>query len=177
LVCFQTICIAQTDVFELTPSGLRSTKDTSKNYIVIDLPGKSKAEIFKQTQIFMNRSFVSPKDVMSIVEGESVTITGYAEKEVHRTNNHVFNTDYTMTFEFKDGKMKISSPAIKLTTTFYQKPQTLYLVANNSITGDVMGIWNEKLKLKSLTAKTDIENYFNSFISRLIKYFSEKNDW
>jgi hypothetical protein len=163
--------------FELTPKGFVSTTDTSKEYIVIEVSGKSKADLFKKLELYVNKTFVSPKDVISKVDNESITLNGYAERAIRRNGMHVFNMNYTINFEFKDGKIKVSSPTFRL-TTYTTKKQNLWLVSNNSFDGSDLGIYNTKYKLKSDMAKEDLEKYFDNFISKLSSYLQKENvDW
>lgn len=74
--------------------------------------------------------------------------------------------------------MRVNAPAVKLTTAAYSNFQTLYLVANNSIDGRRLGIWNEKGKLVSERAKIELETYFNNYIAEMVKGInSNSNDW
>jgi hypothetical protein len=177
LLLFPCIVFAQQSKITLTPFGFVSETDTSKNYIVVELQNKSKADLFKQTLIYLNKTYRSPKDVISQVENESITVNGYSNTAIRRNKMHVFDMNYTINFEFKDGKIKINAPDFVLTHYYDGHDQHLFLVANNSISGGDMGIWNKSLKLKSEMAKGDLELFFNTYINEFVSALSKQTDW
>ena len=64
------------------------------------------------------------------------------------------------------------------TTTNYGKLQTLWLVANNTLDGSDLGIYNTHGKLKSKQALDDLTNFFNEFLKNIIGSLNNKNsDW
>ena len=154
-----------------------NASDTSKSYIVVDFPEKSKADIYKQVERWVNKKYISPKDVVSKVDNESISINGVSKNAVRRNSMHSFDMNYTITVEFNDNKMKINAPWFRLTNLYNMKLQELHLVSNNSFTGSDLGIWSTSLKLKSEKAKLDLEDYFTKYISELQKGIVEKNDW
>ncbi|MFV0565360.1 MAG: hypothetical protein ACK5NB_05945 [Flavobacteriaceae bacterium] len=81
---------------------------------------------------------------------------------------------------FKDNKVKIDSPIIKL-TTYTGQNQTLHIYYPKfSINGSDLGIYGKKNKLKSEKAKYDLENYFNDYIDKLkksINKYEANKDW
>jgi hypothetical protein len=163
--------------FTLTPLGFVNEDDSAKTYIVIEIPGKSKQELYKAVQVYLNRVYVSPKDVMSTVEPESISANGFAQNAVRRNKMHAFDMDYTVNLEFKDGKIKIEGPSFRLRNVFNGKIQKLWLVRNNDLTGEDLGIWNEAFKLKSELAKEDLEEYFNKYVKKLVEGINQKSDW
>ena len=167
--------------FVLTSEGFRNDSDQTKDYIVLQFPEKSQADLYKAVLIFANSSFVSAKDVVSKVDNESISINGFAKKAVRRTNSHVFDLNYTLTIQFKDGKIRIASPSINKISTISTKYQEMYLKgATDALSGDYFSIYNKKGELKLEKAKEDLETYFNSLISKIeqaIKTENNKKDW
>ena len=171
---FTTVCIiisihmfAQDAIFKLTPEGFVSASDDQKKFVVLSFDGKSQQDLYKQTLVFFNTKCVSENDHISTVENESISISSYAGNTIHRNSMHVFDMDYTISFLFKDGKIRIDAPNFKL-TTFTDKLQTLHLVFTGfNIDGSDLGIYGKEGKVKSDRAITDLEAYFNAFVALL----------
>jgi hypothetical protein len=161
---------AQESYFKLTPTGFTA------DYIVLEYPGKSKEDLYKKTLLFLNKKYTSPKDVVSKVENESISVNGYSPNSIRRNKLHVFNMDYKIVLEFKDGKIRVNAPTFEL-TAFNSHQQTLWLIKNNDLGGYDLGIWNNALKLKSELAKQDLETYFNTYIKMLNASITALNDW
>lgn len=166
----------QSNPFLLTPTGFKNTADTSKEFIVLEFPGKSKLDLYKSVELFVNKKYMSPKDVISKVDNEAISVNGFSARSIRRNTVHIFDMTYTLNFEFKDDKLKVSAPVIILTTGVL-KQQKLYLVADMGFGSDALGIWNRALKLKSAKAKEDLEEFFNKYISTLKESIIEKKDW
>lgn len=165
------------DNFSLSAEGFSSQADVKKNYIVLEFPGKSQSELYKQVLLYMNKTYRSPKDVISQLENESITINGFAEKAINRNGMHVFDMNYSMNFQFKDNKVRVAAPSFDL-TTYTNKSQRLLLVSGNALDGSVLGIYNEGGKLKSEQAKRGLENFFNAHVGSLVKFINEPaEDW
>ncbi len=162
----------------LTPQGFVSTNDTSKNYIVVSFDSVGQKALFDRALLYLNTIYVSPKDVLSLVDSTSITINGLSKGAIPRNNQHVFDLNYSINIQFKQGKIRVNAPAVKLTTTVYSNFQTLYIVANNSLDGRRLGIWNEKGKLVSERAKIELETFFNKYIDDMVKGInSNSTDW
>lgn len=162
----------------LTPQGFVSTNDTSKNYIVVSFDSIGQKALFDMALLYLNTIYVSPKDVLSLVDSTSITINGLSKRAIPLSKLHVFDLNYSINIQFKQGKIRVNAPAVKLTTTVYSNFQTLYIVANNSLDGRRLGIWNEKGKLVSERAKLELETFFNNYIAEMVKGInSNSNDW
>lgn len=99
-------------VFELTPKGFINKSDTTLNYIIQDYPGISKQDLYKRTLKFLSKQFASPKDVLSLVDGESITINAIEDRVPVKSYSGRFTLNYTLTIEFKDNKLRILAPSI-----------------------------------------------------------------
>lgn len=161
--------------FELTPDGFVNSTDHSSLYVVVDMAGKDQESLYKDALLAISSFFRSPKDVISTVENEMITVNGYQSKAIRRNKLHTFDINYSISFEFKDEKMRIGSPSFRLTN--FANLQELHLVSNATINGTDLGIWNKKLKLKSELAKEDLEKFFDGFISLSIEKINDGEDW
>lgn len=164
-------------LFTLTPKGFVSTEDVSKDYIVLNIDVVSQADLFKKVLGYLHKVYRSPKDVISQIDNESITVNGVQDNTIRRNRFHVLDLNYTITYEFKDNKIKVNAPGFVI-TGYSDGPQTLHLVANNSFTGSSLGIYNTKHQLKSELAKEDLEFFFNKHISLLQEGLNSKGeDW
>ena len=97
------------DKFALQADGTMVAND--KSYIVVEFPGKTKSELYSDILVSSSAMYVSPKDVLSVVENESITINGYAKECLHYGMN-IVSVNYSITILFKDGKIRINSPQV-----------------------------------------------------------------
>jgi len=179
ILFFSSFIFGQEINLVLTPDGLIPNEKTENDFLVIDFPNKSKEDLFKESLIYFNSIYKSPKNVISKVENEIITINGFAGNSIRRNGMHVFDMDYNIVIKFKDNKLRIDLPTFKL-TTFTDKRQVLHIKwIKFSLDGSNLGIFGKKNKLKSKKAKADIENYYNSYLNKYIKSLkgNAKDDW
>ena len=174
--------------FTLTEIGLRPTDNQEKEFVVIERTGKSQQELFNQVKSFIIASYVSPKDVMSDNGIDMITLNGVSDSDVQCKKGFVmlpFTTNYTITFMFKDGMVRINNPSInsmlaESTTiggdigSFYQ----LTFTKNDNIQTGRERIVVFKGKGKTTKgAKESIESFFNSLIDKIVNYEEKSDDW
>ncbi|WP_333662274.1 DUF4468 domain-containing protein [Chishuiella changwenlii] len=162
--------------FELTSTGFVNAEDNSKNYVVIESPGKTQSELYKQTLIMLNKKYKSAKDVVSGVEPETITVNALAAKQIRRTGMHSFKNQYNVVISFKDGKIKVDAPTFELYTFDYGKKQVMMLDGGFSLDGSYFGIYNKKGVVKIEKAVEDLNAFANSFVED-IKNAGTNSDW
>lgn len=165
--------------FELTPKGFVDRSNPEKDYLVLTIDGKSKADLYKQSLIFLNKLYASPKDVISAVDGEVITINGIEKDAIRRTAMHKFSINYTITLEFKDGKIKATASSFKLTSYAAGHQQIMHLTYSGfSMDGSDFGIFGKKGDLKYEKTKSDLENFFNIYLDNLKSHLNKPSqDW
>ncbi|MDC1105172.1 hypothetical protein OAT16_00605 [Prolixibacteraceae bacterium] len=174
-ILFTTISWSQeVDKLTLTPKGFVS-KQTNKDYIIFTLKGQSKQALYQKSLVYFNSIYKSPKNVISKVENERITVNGRSNNSIRRdSKGHVFNMDYTITVKFNEDKIKVEKPHFDLTS--YNKKQTLHLQWTKfSYDGSNLGIYGRKDKLKSPKAKEDLERLFNEYIEKFATYMIGKD--
>lgn len=176
-IAISTLSFAQSKIFILTPKGLVNATDTAKDFIVIDAPGKSQSDLYKSALVYFSSTYISPKDVISKVENEVLSINGYQEGVVHENRlADPFNLNYTVVLKFKDGKVKIESPSFRMNVGL----RTKYLVYTGfSMDGHDSGLYGKNGKVKSERAIGDLEKFFNDFVSKYTASInnSKKDNW
>lgn len=166
-IAVTTVSFAQTtntQNFKLTPHGFVNALDTAKDFIVIDAPGKTQQDLYKASLIYFSSTYVSPKDVISKVENEVLTINGY-QKNAIQINKlaDAFDINYTVVVKFRDGKIKIEAPSFRLAAG----PRTLYLVYTGfSMDGHDVGIYGKNGKVKHDRPIADLEKFFADYIAK-----------
>lgn len=155
--------------FKLNPTGFVSASDDTKNYIVLDIASKSKSELYKSSQIYFSKLYVNPKEVMTLIDGESITLNGIDKGAVKMKVlylNPSWNINYTSTYEFKDNKVKISISINKISTytgDIYREK-------------DMRDFFNKKGEVKDEKAIKALEEYFNSVIEKYFKAINSKDE-
>jgi len=149
--------------FILTPNGFVNKDDVSLNYVLIDYPGESQTDLYKKTLKYLNTQFTSPKDALSLVENESITINTIDNRVPVQGYAGLFTVNYTLTIEFKDNKLRILAPSIN---QIYGYP--VRDVITIGVTGDRFNktIYNSKGDLKLEKTKQVLELIFKSWIIR-----------
>ena len=165
-------CWAQ---FIVSPDGIKT--EDGKDFLVITADNMSKQELYQAVLKHTTKTYVSPKDVISNVEGEVITING-----LFTINDVVdYNVNYTLRMEFRDGRMKYSVPHINYMKGYFQgkEYELTYNVSNGGF-GSVclVGIYNKKGELKRKKAKSQLERFFNDGVSSLKQaLITKEEDW
>lgn len=167
--------------FMLTKDGFISSADSSKNYIVMQFPGKSKDELFKRALTFLNTQFANPDRAISKVDGESITINGVADNAVFIKGlfglGLNYNLNYTETIEFKDGRIRIIAPSINRIYTYTNNTVTSIHLLNGYEPGaNNRDIFSKNGKVKIESAKVNLENYFAAWNTMLTNGIGKPND-
>lgn len=168
---------------KLTPDGLVNTENEEQGFIILPFEGKTQQELYSACYAMLSAMYVSPKDVLSVAEGNSITINGVSTYAIYRKKTMTstiptYDINYTITIFFKDGKIRINNPIINrmYTSDSYDEQ---FFVSGVSLLGKSNGVFNAKGELKHEKTKISIEDFFNSYINK-IKESIEKNettDW
>lgn len=90
---------------ELKSSGFSGT-DSTKNYIVIEVPNYSKDQLFKLTHAYLNSIYQNPAEVISVVEGESIVVNGFTNSIKGDLEWYEYPMHYQIIYQFKDEKIR-----------------------------------------------------------------------
>jgi len=176
--------------FKLTPEGFVSSDNS--DFTVVNVPNVKQKDLYKNVLNSINSIFKNPQKGLSVVEGESISIAAYEEKvlpvKLSRglgKSTYKYDLSYTLTFLFKDGKIRINSPNFegrRLTEETY-----------NGSSGWSGGDW-VTLKLKKTgksrvfvfdndgkvvleDAYSGLNNHFNLLIKEIIEKSERINNW
>jgi len=157
VLCFS----ASAQELKLTPNGFINAEDSSKDYVVIDFPERTKEDLFKSTKLYLNTLYNNPDFVSSEVENEQIVINAVG-------SSGAASYHYQIIFSFKDFRVKIA-PTFKYLgyTSFNGQYGKTYLQApTNSIFKMNGKVRREKTKISVENATNQyIENYKNAILN------------
>ncbi|MFC4213485.1 DUF4468 domain-containing protein [Pedobacter lithocola] len=103
-----------TPKMELKPFGFASAADSTKNFVVLEVPKLKQSDLYNKTLTYLNGLYKNPSQVISSVDGESITVNGYTNDVQGTFKFHQYPFTYNIVFQFKDGKIKYQPRFIKL---------------------------------------------------------------
>ncbi|MCW8310124.1 DUF4468 domain-containing protein [Sphingobacterium sp. InxBP1] len=160
-----TLCIvmgfAQAQTMKLTPNDFVDAADESKNYVVLNFPGKSQQELYKAVLKFANSVYNRPEKVITKVEGEQIVLDAM-EKQVTSWGRLRKDLDffYKITMDFKDGRMRFS-PNYKYLEGYDGIEYPLVKKSNLWVK---TAMFNTGGKVRREAAQQDLEKFINDFI-------------
>jgi hypothetical protein len=177
VLLFSTPAFSQ--FFRITPAGFVNATDSTKSYYVMDSLKLSKNDLFKKSVLYFNKQFASPKDVISSVDGESLTLNFIDRYKI--IMGSLWNVNVTYTIDFKDDKVKISAPHIN--KIYNDKFSTISINRNDADANYPMYKRNGNGELRGkdgAQAKEVLESKCNSFVllylNELLKDDVKKGD-
>ncbi|WP_300685469.1 hypothetical protein [Chryseobacterium sp.] len=158
--------------FIITYENYKSKEDPSKDYIILEYPGKAKEELYKMTKKYINSKYIGSKDYsFSEVEDEQIVIDvlsrDYRRIWINLSGGNLWKVSNRYEFNFKDGKLMIRPSFSNFTNT-----------ENNSKAG--IGImYNSSGQLKKENIAAFTEALANTFVRDFKKGLEENksNDW
>lgn len=189
LFVFTTVSIAQTTDshqrirMSLTPKGL-FRDSLSNSYAVIPFEGKTQSELYEMVLKNIYKLYNSPKEVLSLLENETITIYASTTKLAYtRVLGLTFagQTYYKINIYFKDNMIKIDYPEISKATF---RPVDSEIIYQYPLLASTYFDKKGNVKKKRIGIVNAIEEYANwlcNYIiygSKLIQSESTKdNDW
>lgn len=170
--------------FELTADGFVSSADVNKSYIIIDSDGEQ-SQLYQRVKVAVTSMFRSPQDVISEAAPDMLTINGISEKGVRIPKALGLVMDYdvnfTISFRFKDGKVRIDAPHFTCKNYSGEKVVELILRGSNNLGFGktvVNTIYNKKGDKYDNKSKKAVEEFFNELIDHLLASTEvQDSDW
>ncbi|MFH6956934.1 hypothetical protein ACHRV1_05970 [Flavobacterium aquidurense] len=177
--------------FKLTPQGFVS--NDNNEFTVVNVPNAKQKDLYKNVLNAINTMYSNPQKGLNVVEGESISLTAYEEKALpvrHSAGgfgkgNYKYDLSYTLSFLFKDGKIRINSPVFEC-KRWYEgtyKPTsgwgssgwtTLKLVKGDR---DRVAIYDKNGKLLLEDAASGLNDHFNSVLKQIMEKSQKINNW
>ena len=177
--------------FELTSQGFVSNNDS--DYTVVDIPKLKQKDLYKNVLNTINSMYSNPQKGLNVVEGESISLTAYEEKALpvrhsgggFGKTNYKYDLSYTLSFLFKDGKIRINSPTVECRRWYegsYRAGRgwsssgwtTLKLLKGEN---DRVAIYDKNGKLLLEDAASGLNNHLNSLLKKIIEKSQKINNW
>ncbi len=189
LVLFTQLSFAQ--YFKLTPQGFVSNDDS--DFTVVNVPNVKQKDLYKNVLNAINSMYSNPQKGLNVVDGESISLTAYEENALpvrHSAGgfgkvNYKYDLSYTLSFLFKDGKIRINTPTFEC-RRWYEgtyKPTsgwgssgwtTLKLVKGKN---DRVAIYDKDGKLLLEDAYNGLNTHLNSLLKQIIDKSQKINNW
>lgn len=168
--------------FSLTPIGLTDSEDNSKNYVVIDIPGKSAKELYDKSINYIKETYKNPNLVISTgIDNEYLRFDTYTQFLIKKPV--LIDCSYTIEQRYKDGKIRVELIKCELINPLYWRDNlSLCLFKTKDVrilkTSTFYFFEDEGKKIKNPEAKASFEDHFNKYLNDLKSYIvKEKIDW
>lgn len=170
---------AQIVDFNLQSNGKFINKSDKKNFVVIPFENKTSNELYNDVLKAITKIYNSPKDVISKVDGDIISINGISENFTYLTGKVVFgikttvffSIQYVLQFQFKDGKIRIDAPIIV----------RFFTDTNPDISPFSGWLSTQRIFNGENPVKKDIVNDFNNSMNKAINNIlfeiSNKEEW
>ena len=162
--------------FEIQKGGFFATED-GKDFIVYKQEGKTAKELFDMVCVNVGKIYQSPQNVMSTVEGKSVSIRAISQSCLYRKllgMKDYYTVHYNLFFEFKDGRIKINAPVINSIYSSNHNEAYFSKIAKSYFTSK-----GEKKKSAD-EYRVTAELYFCKLLSDIVGKYEDKtkkDDW
>lgn len=154
--------------FEVTPNGLYNANDNAKTFLVINCEGKSAKELYDNAIKYVNQNYKNPQEVLKgKIESEYLSFITCSSSVIsfRRSGGHpTYYITYRTELNFKDGKVKYEIQDIEIKGISGGR---LFFSGNPFTT---VAIYNLDGELKYAEAKTVVENYFNTEVSKIMEF-------
>ena len=177
--------------FKLTPNGFVSNDNS--DFAVVNVPNAKQKDLYKNVLNVINSMYSNPQKGLNVVEGESISLTAYDEKALpvrHGTGgigktNYKYDLSYTLSFLFKDGKIRINRPTFEC-RRWYEgsyRPTSGWSSSGWTILNLVKGkkdriaIYDKNGDLILEEAVNGLNTHFNSLLKQIIEKSQNINNW
>lgn len=166
---------------ELKPNGFVGN-DSTKNYIVIEIPTKKQNELYKSALVYLSSIYRNPQNVITSVENESIIINGMTESIIGDLKWYKYRLYYNINIQFKDGKMKFEPTITDFIEIYSENKERKIYVANSDSPNEaeINCIWMTGESKLTFLLKEDLklstENWLNGYLSSLIEGMTN-DDW
>ncbi len=172
-------CFAFGQYFELTPNGMEAAAGTGKDFVVLEFPGETQAELFNKTRNYLVSTLPSAKDVLSESRPTVLSVNAVLPCTFKAGFNYDVLVSYKYGLAFKDGRIKVNFDVL----AFSLPPQpknpkfSIGLVASGF---GSYGVFKKNGAVSSAPTKEAIEEHVNSLtkgLSDAIAGENMDNDW
>lgn len=176
--------------FKLTPKGFVSNDNS--DYTVVEVPNVKQMDLYKNVLNAINSIYRNPQKGLSVVEGESISIAAYEEEVLPiKLSNGLgktlrkYDLSYTLTFLFKDGKIRINSPAFearRYVEGSYKgasgwSGDEWVTLSLKKVGKSKLYLFEDNGKVRFEDAYDGLNNHFNALLKQIIDKSGTINNW
>lgn len=165
---------------ELKPYGFANASDSTKSFVVVEVPNLKQADIYKKALTYLNSLYQNPSKVISVVDGESITVNGSTDQIKGSLSWYKYPFSYNIVLQFKDGKIRYEPKFVSLEEIWSNtKPPRKFYVAStdskNKAELDCIYIErdNGSYILFKKELKESLENWANKYIQGIASKVAE----
>lgn len=168
LLTFGVFAISsQAQTVKLTPNNFVDSADETKNYVVIEAPGKTKEQLYTDILAFVRKYYNNPKFVTTTTENQQIVVDALANEAVRTTivlaGSNLWDLEYKVDMQFKDGRIRLE-PIYKFLNN---GEGTSISLIGKKVLGSATGIFNDKGKVLKDKPPVQIENFMNDYIQKI----------
>lgn len=185
---FTPLCFAQ--YFTLTPKGFLT--ENQAEYVVLDFPNVNQAELYKRVQRALVSMYKDPKEALSFIEGESITVNGYQPDAIsnkRRANalavakaTYKYDLSYSLSILFKDEKIRFNRPTFECRRWYEGGYKSNWATGWSYLSlvkekNNTAAIFSNKGELIAPDVVEQLNHYLNSLIKEILDKSQNTNDW
>ena len=147
-----------------------------KDFIVISAPGKSVSDIKSSAVSALSDMYPNPNKVISTLGDNIINLNAYASDYFWYESDEIikiYSFNYNIKLEFKEGKIKVSSPSFSNITERRQSGS--YVIGTSFI--DVTKMYLLLYDIKRFDYSQLLADKFNSHVSKIVEGLSPNSDW
>ncbi|WP_155642483.1 hypothetical protein [Tannerella forsythia] len=161
--------------FKVQEDGTFVNESDGKKFAILSFEGISKNDLYAKTLIGITKIYNSPKDVISKVEGDMISVNGIRQDCINYPwlfgSRIIFSIDYVLQFQFKDGKVRVEAPVITRCYNYQYQPDKLeYWIKAQKL------FKNGEPNPKRKDVINDINTAANEIINNILKNLDENSD-
>lgn len=172
LLLFSSFGIAQS--LTVTPGGLRDSQDTTKSFIIFEVPDVPKEELYKRALKYANEFYKHGRDaIRGDNEGEYLRIGTFAEDFMKYNNTMILFpvvAEYNVEMRFKDGRVRYEIKDLRMRHANEEYKHN-YVFRGSIVTA--FPIYKTNGKLFKPREKEQIEKHFNYYITHLHSFLRQ----
>lgn len=176
VICLNNAYAQQTVDFRLQPDGSFINQLDGKDFKVLPFEGKTKDELYSEVLIAVSKLYNSPKDVISKVDGELISINGISQHcitlKAMMGVKVLFSIQYILKFQFKDNRLRVDAPVI---SRFFSDNTADISPLSGWL--DVQNVFKKgKPNPKKQNTIDDFNNTLNELLNNIISNIGNKSD-
>jgi hypothetical protein len=94
---------------QLRHDGFADAVDSTKRFIVVDVPEFSKEALYSATLTHLNSVYRNPQRLITSVENKAITVNAVTRSIIGDLDWYVYEVAYTVNLQFRDGRFRVDA--------------------------------------------------------------------